>query len=121
MRQVVHKLVGVLFWALLILLWFTLVIEHKAGRTNIAYSVQYLAVVAGAVLAVTIWWIRHNTRHLPPQGPACTGRPESAAHRRGPARPAGPLAARGRHAEARATGHLVVDARRRGQGLPRRR
>ena len=109
MRQVVHKLVGVLFWALLILLWFTLVIEHKAGRTNIAYSVQYLAIVAGAVLAVTLWWIHHNTRIYRRKGPRL-GRPEIPA-RIDEDRLGRPLRWQldGGAPEALATGHLVIE------------
>ena len=60
MRQLLHKAVALLFWVLLITLWVALVREGKAGADNISYSVQYLAIVAGAVLAVTFWWIRHN-------------------------------------------------------------
>ena len=36
---------------------------------NITYSVQYVAVVAGAVVAVTVWWIRHNMRIYAKKGP----------------------------------------------------
>jgi hypothetical protein len=77
MRQAAHTAVGAAFWALLILLWVKLVRDHKVGAANIAYSVQYLSIVAGAVLAVTIWWIRHNTRIYRRKGPR-TGRPGTA-------------------------------------------
>jgi hypothetical protein len=76
MRQLTHSAIGLAFWAVLGLLWFKLVRDHKAGAAHIAYSVQYVAIVAGAVLAVTIWWIRHNTRIYRRKGPR-TGRPES--------------------------------------------
>jgi hypothetical protein len=75
MRQVAHIAIGVTFWALLIVLWVLLVLERKAGGASIAYSVQYLAAIGGAVLAVTLWWIRHNTRIYRRKGPR-TGRPE---------------------------------------------
>jgi hypothetical protein len=109
MRQSLHKLVGVLFWALLIICWFMLVIEHKAGRANIAYSVQYLAVVAGAVLAVTLWWIRHNTSIYRKKGPRM-GRPEILA-RIDEDRLGRPLRWQldGGATEALATSHLVVE------------
>lgn len=109
MRQVLHKLVGVLFWALLLFAWFTLVTEHKAGRTNIAYSVQYLAVVTGAVLAVTFWWIRHNTSIYRKKGPR-TGRAEMPP-RLDEDRLGRPLRwqLEGGATEALATGHLVIE------------
>jgi len=78
MRQLVHKAIGIFFWIVLLVLWYSLVVEGRAGADNVTYSVQYVAVVAGAVLAVTIWWIRHNMRiyekkgsrgHRPPQPP----------------------------------------------------
>ena len=36
-----------------------------------------MAAIGGAVLAVTLWWIRHNTRIYQRKGPR-TGRPEIA-------------------------------------------
>jgi hypothetical protein len=75
MRQLGHIAVGVAFWTLLIVLWVLLVIEHRAVGASIVYSVQYVAAVGGAVLAVTLWWIRHNTRIYRRKGPR-TGRPE---------------------------------------------
>ena len=75
MRQLAHKAIGVAFWALLVVLWILLIRDHKAGGRNIAYSVQYLAMVGGAVLAVTLWWIHHNRRIYRRKGPR-TGRPE---------------------------------------------
>lgn len=76
MRQLWHKLIGLFFWAVLIVLWAQLIAGHKAGSANIAYSVQYLSIVAGAVLAVTVWWIRHNTGIYRRKGPR-TGRPDA--------------------------------------------
>jgi hypothetical protein len=75
MRELCHKAIGVAFWAVLIVLWVLLIRDHKAGGRTIAYSVQYLAMIGGAVLAVTLWWIRHNTRIYRRKGPR-TGRPE---------------------------------------------
>jgi len=109
MRQALHKLIGVFFWALLLFCWFMLIHEHKAGRTNVAYSVQYLAVVAGAVLAVTFWWIRHNTSIYRKKGPR-TGRPEIAP-RIDEDRLGRPLRWQldGGVTEALATSHLVIE------------
>jgi hypothetical protein len=74
MRQLGHIAVGLVFWALLVAFWILLVAENKAGSANLAYSVQYVAAVGGAVLAVTMWWIRHNTRIYQRKGPR-KGRP----------------------------------------------
>ena len=75
MRQLWHAAIGLAFWALLVVLWILLVVEDKAGAANITYSVAYVAVIVGAVLAVTLWWIRHNTNIYRRKGPR-TGRPE---------------------------------------------
>jgi len=109
MRQLCHKLIGVLFWALLIFCWIMLVREQKAGSTNITYSVQYLAVVTGAVLSVAFWWIRHNTSIYRKKGPRL-GRPEIPA-RVDEDRLGRPIRwqLEGGPAEALATGHLVID------------
>jgi hypothetical protein len=74
MRQLGHIVVGLAFWALLVVLWILLVLERKAGGASLVYSVQYVCAVGGAVLAVTTWWIRHNTRIYKRKGPR-TGRP----------------------------------------------
>lgn len=74
MRQLAHTAIGLCFWALMIVLWVMLVVDDKAGAANIAYSVTYIAVIVGAVLAVTLWWIRHNTTIYRRKGPR-TGRP----------------------------------------------
>ena len=60
MRQAFHKAIGLFFWLVMVMLWVLLVRDHKAGGGDVVYSVQYLALVGGAVLAVTLWWIRHN-------------------------------------------------------------
>ena len=75
MRQLAHKLVGCFFWALMVALWIALVREGKAGTANFAYSAQYLGLIAGAVLAVTFWWIHHNMRVYRRKGPR-SGRAE---------------------------------------------
>lgn len=69
MSQFGQKLVGVLFWLVMIFMWVILVRQHKAGPANITYSVQYLSIVTGAVLSITIWWIRHNQRIFRKKGP----------------------------------------------------
>ncbi len=74
MRQLMHTAIGLFFWILMLALWIMLIAEHKAGAANIAYSVTYIALIVGAVLAVTLWWIRHNTTIYRRKGPR-TGRP----------------------------------------------
>ena len=76
MRQFVHKVVGIVFWILLIACWVALAAEGKAGSANITYSVQYVALIAGAVLAVTFWWVRHNVRIYEKKGPRGMRPPE---------------------------------------------
>lgn len=76
MRQLVHKAVGLLFWIVLVGFWIALVAEGKAGLANITYSVQYVAVIAGAVVGVTFWWIRHNVRIYEKKGPRGLRPPE---------------------------------------------
>src|SRR5215212_9287418 len=77
MRELSHIAIGLFFWFLMAVLWILLIVQDKAGAANITYSVAYVAVIVGAVLAVTLWWIRHNTRIYRRKGPR-TSRPEIA-------------------------------------------
>jgi len=47
MRQLAHKAIAIFFWVVLVVLWYALVVDGRAGAENITYSVQYVAVVAG--------------------------------------------------------------------------
>lgn len=76
MRQLAHKLIAVAFWIVLIGGWTLLARSDALGTEQVLHSVQYVAVVAGAVLAVTLWWIRHNTNIYKQKGPR-RGRPEN--------------------------------------------
>jgi hypothetical protein len=109
MRQLGHKLVGILFWLLLALMWVMAVRQHKAGASNFVYSVQYISIVTGAVLAVTLLWIRHNRSIYRRKGPR-EGRPE-VPPRVDQDRLGRPLtwAMRGGHFQAQRARHLVVD------------
>jgi hypothetical protein len=60
MRQLFHILVGIAFWLLLAGLWVLLAVEGKASGAAFRDTGVWLAALMGAVLAVTIWWIRHN-------------------------------------------------------------
>lgn len=74
MRQVAHIIAGVFFWLLLALLWVLLVLDQKATPAALRDTLFLLAVLMGTVLAITIWWVRHNVgihrRKGPRQGRA---------------------------------------------------
>ena len=109
MRQLSHKLVGVLFWVLMVGLWAIVISRPQAGTANITYSVRYVAIVSASVLLVTVVWIRHNINIHRRKGPR-HGRPATAA-RLDEDRLERPLtwAMRGGHDQARGAHHLVVD------------
>jgi hypothetical protein len=109
MRQLAHKLVGVLFWLLMVLMWVIVVRQHKAGFENVTHSVQYLSVVTGAVLSVTLFWIRHNVKIYKRKGPR--GDRPAEAPRVDQDRLARPItwAVRGGHYQAQRARHLIVD------------
>lgn len=60
MRQLAHIALGAAFWLVLLASWFVLALEHKATADAFRDTAAQLAVLMGAVLAITIWWIRHN-------------------------------------------------------------
>jgi hypothetical protein len=76
MRQFVHSLIGIAFWLLLAGLWALLAIEGRASAASFRNTGIWLAALMGAVLAVTIWWIRHNVAIYRRKGPR-RGRPEN--------------------------------------------
>jgi len=79
MRQFAHKVIGAAFWLLLIGLWVLLALEGKASGAAFRDTGLWLAALMGAVLAVTIWWIRHNVAIYRRKGPR-RGRPENPPH-----------------------------------------
>jgi hypothetical protein len=74
MRQKAHIALGVASWLLFGALWVKLFVDDKAGPAGFRATGVQLAVVAGVVLAVTTWWIRHNVGIHRRKGPR-TGRP----------------------------------------------
>ena len=74
MRQFLHKVIGAAFWLLLIGLWVLLALEGRASGAAFRDTGLRLAALMGVVLAVTIWWIRHNVGIYRRKGPR-TGRP----------------------------------------------
>jgi hypothetical protein len=69
MRQFFHKVVGAAFWLLLIGLWVLLALEGRASGAAFRDTGLRLAALMGVVLAVTIWWIRHNVGIYRRKGP----------------------------------------------------
>jgi hypothetical protein len=76
MRQLLHIVIGVAFWLLLAGLWVLLAVQGKASGAAFRDTGVWLAALMGAVLAVTIWWIRHNVAIYRRKGPR-RGRPEN--------------------------------------------
>ena len=68
MRQIAHKLAGVACWVLVVGLWVMLIRDGSAGDA-LQRTLVELGVLTGAVLAVTIWWIRHNVSIYRRKGP----------------------------------------------------
>lgn len=60
MRDLGHRLIGIGFWIVLIACWVILVLQGKVSSAGLRDTALELAVLAGAVLAVTLWWVRHN-------------------------------------------------------------
>jgi hypothetical protein len=73
-RQLLHTIVGLAFWVLFILLWGTLWFQHKASGAALLDSFARLAVCAGIVFGLTLWWVSHNVSIYRRKGPR-TGRP----------------------------------------------
>ena len=78
MREFAHKVIGLAFWLLLAGLWVLLAHEGRASGAAFRATGVWLAALMGAVLAVTIWWIRHNVAIYRRKGPRL-GRPENPA------------------------------------------
>jgi len=69
MHQFFHKVIGAAFWLLLAVLWAVLALEGKASGAAFRDTGLRLAALMGVVLAVTIWWIRHNVGIYRRKGP----------------------------------------------------
>jgi hypothetical protein len=59
-RQIVHIVVGVAFWALMILLWWMLWSEHKATAAALSDTATRVGLCIGIVTGLTMWWVSHN-------------------------------------------------------------
>ena len=77
MRQALHIAIGLAFWAVLAALWVLLALEGKASGAAFRGTGLQVAAMMGIVLAITIWWIRHNVRIYRRKGPR-RGRPDLA-------------------------------------------
>jgi hypothetical protein len=69
MRQLAHILVAIAFWLVLAGLWAQLVVDEKATAAALRDVAFQVAVIIGVVLAVTMWWIRHNVAIYRRKGP----------------------------------------------------
>ncbi len=109
MRHTFHQLVGVTFWLVLVGMWVLLVRSDRASAASIADSFQYVAAIGGAVLGITLYWVRHNVgihRRKGPRTASPITAPRTDADRlERPLRWALP----GGHLGAVAERHLVVD------------
>jgi hypothetical protein len=74
MRQALHIAIGIACWLLLAGLWVLLFVEGNASASALRDTGLMLAALMGFVLAVTIWWIRHNVAIYRRKG-ARRGRP----------------------------------------------
>ena len=109
MREAAHKAIGLFFWLLMAVLWLALWHEGKTSLSAFAGTGVRLAILAGVVLAVTTWWVRHNVSIYRRKGPR-SGRP-TAVPRTDEDRLGRQVrwAIRGRHVAARDVQHLIVD------------
>lgn len=69
MRRVAHILIGVASWAVFVALWWMLVRDGRVSADALRSTVVELGAVAGAVLAITAWWVRHNVAIYRRKGP----------------------------------------------------
>lgn len=69
MRQALHIVVGIAFWALTVMLWWLLWAEHKATGAALFDSAARVAVCIGIVLGLTMWWVSHNVAIHRRKGP----------------------------------------------------
>jgi hypothetical protein len=69
MRQVAHVIAGIAFWLALAGMWAILVIGHEAKSAAFQSAGFEVAVIIGVVVAITMWWIRHNVAIHRRKGP----------------------------------------------------
>jgi hypothetical protein len=74
MRQALHVVTAIAFWAITAVLWYVLWMQHKATPASVLDSATRVAVCLGIVLGVTMWWVSHNVAINRRKGPR-TGRP----------------------------------------------
>jgi hypothetical protein len=68
-RQALHIVIGIAFWAITAVLWYVLWIEHKATRASLLDSAARVAICLGIILGVTMWWVSHNVAINRRKGP----------------------------------------------------
>ena len=77
MRHRFHQLIGISFWLLLIAMWIQLLRGDEVNLSHIVESVGYVTLIAGAVLAVTLYWVRHNIGIHRRKGPRSSSPPRA--------------------------------------------
>ena len=109
MRTVRHVIVGIASWVVFAALWALLARQGRVSPDALRDTGTQLAVLGGAVLALTTWWVRHNVgihRRKGPRTGVPTARPRTDQDRLGrPVRWALPGADTG----AQTAQHVVVD------------
>jgi hypothetical protein len=69
MRKLAHIVVALVFWLALVGMWARLVAEHKVTIPALRDTLVEIAALAGVLLAITTWWIRHNVGIYRRKGP----------------------------------------------------
>jgi hypothetical protein len=69
MRRAAHIFIGVASWAAFLTLWWMLVRDGRVPAAALRSTAVELGAVAGLVLAVTGWWVRHNIAIYRRKGP----------------------------------------------------
>ena len=106
MRQILHIVVGVVFWVVTAVLWYALWIQHKATRVSLLDSAARVAICLGIVLGLTMWWVSHNIAINRRKGPR-RGRAELSPNTHNDR--LGRRLAWEQEGDALAAGHLVVE------------
>lgn len=86
MRRFAHTTIGVLSWLALAGLWALLVASGDVSLAGVEQAALQLAALSAAMLAVTVWWVRHNVaihRRKGPRAGRATDIPRSDADRLG--------------------------------------
>ncbi len=73
-REIAHTLLGILFWALIGVMWLALIRRNGVSWGAALSSTEMIAAIALFASVVMVLWIRHNLRIYETKGPR-KGRP----------------------------------------------